>query len=121
LAERAEQRRFRRGQGAPKGEIPRRPGRDLTGKWEVRNMSYKSIRAIDLFIRVRRLKDLEESSALHSFVGESKRWAAERGRELMKFRSVMAKVTQEEFLAGRWGHTPMQKRMRQWNKMKALL
>jgi len=29
----------------------------------------------------------------------------------MKFRKVMAKVTQEEFLAGQWRHTPMHKRV----------
>ena len=78
-------------------------------------MSRNSIKAIDLCCRVLNWNDSLENA----YDDEREDWTRKRDRELMKLRKVMAKVTQEEFLAGRWGHTPIHKRVEQWNEMKA--
>jgi hypothetical protein len=74
-------------------------------------VSRNSIKAIDLYIAVSNYGDVSNLSS-----GEAKR----RERKLKRFRNAMAKVTLEEFLNGRWAHTAMEKRMKQWNDMQAL-
>jgi hypothetical protein len=79
-------------------------------------MSRNSIKAVDLFCRVLNWNNSLENA----YDDEVERWTMKRDRELMKLRNVMGKVTLEEFSAGRWGNTPMQKRVEQWDEMKAL-
>jgi hypothetical protein len=80
-------------------------------------MSRNSIKAVDLFCRVANWNDSLENA----YADEVERWTMKRDRQLTRFRNVMAKVTREEFLAGRWGNTPMTKRVEQWNEMRALI
>jgi hypothetical protein len=76
-------------------------------------MSHNTIKAIDLFCRVAHWN----SSLKNAHNDEVKDWTGKRDRELMKFRKAMAKITLQEFLAGRWGNTSMEKRMEQWEEM----
>jgi hypothetical protein len=69
-------------------------------------MSRNSIKAVDLYICAANWND----SLKIAYPDKFKAWAKKRDRVLARFRKVMAKVTKEEFLAGRWGPTPMPKR-----------
>lgn len=76
-------------------------------------MSARSLKAVDLYCRVMN----EDDQLQHAYPEELPRWTRERDRVLKKFRTVMAKVTKEEFLSGRWSNTPMQERLAQWDAM----
>jgi hypothetical protein len=71
-------------------------------------------RAVDLFLgAVRRNKLLG-----HAQDEEDARVLTEyRDHALKRFRKAMGNVTQEKFLAARWGHTPMKQRLKQWEEM----
>jgi hypothetical protein len=78
-------------------------------------MSRNTIKAVDLFCRVANWNNSLENA----YADEVERWTKKRDRELTRLSTIMAKITREEYLAGRWGNTPMQKRIEQWNEMKA--
>lgn len=74
-------------------------------------MSRNSIKAVDLFCRILNWNNSIENS----YEDERPRWTKQRDRHLAKFRKVMAKITQDEFLAGRGAS------LETWNEMKALM
>jgi hypothetical protein len=79
-------------------------------------MSRNSIKAVDLFADVLNW----DGSIKNAFDDEVAGWTSKRNEALAKFRKAMSKITKEEFLAGRWGNTPMKMRTRQWDEMAAL-
>ena len=76
-------------------------------------MSKASIKAIDAYCRLCNL----DNSMKSAFPEEMTLWAAKRGRALAKFRAALAKMTKDEFLRGRWGNTPIEQRLKQWDDM----
>ena len=78
-------------------------------------MSRNSIKAVDLYCSVANWNDSLENA----YPDEIKRWTAQRDRKLAAFRKVMAKVTLDDFLSGRWGSCPMHRRLAEWADMQA--
>jgi hypothetical protein len=79
-------------------------------------MSRNSVKAVDLYCSVRNWND----SLANAYPNEIERWTAQRDRKLAAFRKIMAKVTLDEFLSGRWGSCPMHQRLAQWGDMQAM-
>jgi hypothetical protein len=53
----------------------------------------------------------------NAFPHEIESWTRRRDRYLKKLRVALAKTTRDEFLRGRWGYSPAEERIRQWNQM----
>jgi len=79
-------------------------------------MSRNSIKAVDLYCSVANWND----SIATAYPNEIERWTAQRDRKLAAFRKVMAKVTLNDFLSGRWASCPMDMRLAQWADMQAM-
>jgi hypothetical protein len=78
-------------------------------------MSKASIKAVDAYCDLLNW----ENSIPNCFPEERERWTQKRDRALAQFRAAMAKITQEEFLRGRWGSASMERRLAQWDDMVA--
>jgi hypothetical protein len=79
-------------------------------------MSRNSLKAIDLYCAVINWNN----SLANAYPSEIKRWTAQRDRKLAAFRKVMAKVTLDDFLSGRWGSCPLHQRLAEWADMQAM-